>query len=150
MNLEDSWLYQYDLYIDESYIDDIPVEKLEDFAQVLLDLNQPTRVQTGFQRCQSMALSGFPMAEIQMAMCYLKGLGIGKNIGRVVYWSKRAAKHGDAQGAYLLATLYDQGLGIPRDEKQAAKWYAEAKKRGYRPMKELSERLPPDGTDEET
>ena len=142
MYLEDSWLYQCDWFVDEDYMDDIPVEQLENFAQVLLDLHQPTRIQTGFQRCQAMALSGFPMAETQMALCYLRGLGIGKNIGRVVYWSKRAAKHGDGQGAYLLATLYDQGLGIPQNGELAAKWYAEAKKRGYRPPKEASVAAP--------
>lgn len=136
MSFEDVWFYQYDLFGDYSYMDGFSEKKLAEFTQVLLDLHQPPRVQTGFQRCQSMALNGFPMAETQMAMCYLRGIGVEKNIGRVVYWSKRAAKHGDGQGAYLLATLYDQGLGIPRDEKQAAKWYAEAKKRGYRPTKE--------------
>ncbi len=45
-------------------------------------------------------------------------------------WFRRAALQGDAFGQYGLATLYSQGLGLPKDFTKAAEWYLKAARQG--------------------
>ncbi len=50
--------------------------------------------------------------------------------GRVVTFAM-AAHAGNAMGMYALACAYEQGLGVPRMETEAAVWLASAAERGY-------------------
>jgi TPR repeat protein len=42
------------------------------------------------------------------------------------YWYERAAEQGDTGAAYILASMYEQGDGVPQDEQRALRWYVEA------------------------
>jgi membrane associated rhomboid family serine protease len=49
----------------------------------------------------------------------------GKNNEAVAQYRKAAAM-GDADGEFYLATMYEQGSGVPKDAKQAVSWYRKA------------------------
>lgn len=49
-----------------------------------------------------------------------------KNYDYASVWFRRAAMQGDAFGQYGLATLYKEGLGLPKDYYKAAQWYYKA------------------------
>lgn len=53
-----------------------------------------------------------------------------KNYGYASVWFRRAALQGDAFGQYGLATLYSEGLGLPKDYTKAAQWYHKAAQQG--------------------
>ena len=44
-----------------------------------------------------------------------------------------AAEQGDARAEYALGVLHWRGLGVAADPEQAARWFARAARRGYRP-----------------
>ena len=41
------------------------------------------------------------------------------------------AKHGDAAAQYNLGWMYDDGVGVPPDEDEAARWYRLAAEQGH-------------------
>lgn len=45
-------------------------------------------------------------------------------------WQPRAEK-GDAEAQYGLGYMYRQGQGVPKDSKEAGKWYGKAAEQGY-------------------
>ena len=45
---------------------------------------------------------------------------------------QQAALQRDAQGMYLLARAYHEGMGVAKDAVRAARWYKEAAKAGFR------------------
>ena len=54
-------------------------------------------------------------------------LKIGKRIGK---WYRLAAEQGHAKAQYNLGFMYDEGYGVPEDDKQAVKWYRLAAEQG--------------------
>ena len=49
-----------------------------------------------------------------------------RNPRAALMWLRNAAGHGDACPAWSLGYAYDVGLGTPRDEEQAIRWYRRA------------------------
>ena len=47
--------------------------------------------------------------------------------------AEEAAKHGDPQAHTLIGRIYADGLGVPKDESAAARWYARAAELGDTP-----------------
>lgn len=43
---------------------------------------------------------------------------------------RELAEHGDVQAALRLATAYDSGMGVPRDDFEAGRWYEAAARLG--------------------
>lgn len=41
-------------------------------------------------------------------------------------WYRRSAEKGDAEAQYQLASLYHDGIGVPKDDEEAFKWYLRA------------------------
>ena len=59
-----------------------------------------------------LAEKGYPLAECQVGYFYYRGLGVEKNLAKALCWTRRAAEHGDRDGQYNLATLYENGEGV--------------------------------------
>ena len=61
------------------------------------------------------------------------------NVGKgaeVEAWTKATftkAEQGDAFAQWLLGLMYDNGLGVPQDAKEAVKWFRKAAEQGYAP-----------------
>ena len=75
---------------------------------------------------QLFQLRGDPFAQVSLGVAYLTGRGVQKDYNRAFEMFKSAADKGDQSAQYNLALMLQQGLGAPRDEKQAEEWYLRA------------------------
>ena len=73
-----------------------------------------------------LAERGYPLAECQVGYFYYDGLGVNKDLKKAVWWTRRAADHGDRDGQCNLAWFYEDAIGVDRDMEQAAFWYRQA------------------------
>lgn len=48
-----------------------------------------------FKGCRKLALKGYSLAECQVGYFYLRGQGTPIDLKKALYWTKRAARHGD-------------------------------------------------------
>lgn len=78
-----------------------------------------------------LAQRGYPLAECQVGYFYLKGLGVPRDLQQAVYWTRRAAIHGDWDGQYNLGSFYEEGIGVDADLEQARHWYWLAAQQGH-------------------
>ena len=79
-----------------------------------------------FEGHLALAEQGYPLAECQIGYFYYDGLGVEKNLEKAIYWTRRAADHGDRDGQYNLAWFYDGAISVERDPEQAIFWYRKA------------------------
>lgn len=89
---------------------------------------------------------------LMVANLYLNGLGTQRDTGAAIKWledvatlpfrpgwemrfdpAQPQAMTVRVQAAMTLATIYDRGIGVPVDRKQADKWYAQAAEFGFVP-----------------
>ena len=70
-----------------------------------------------------LAEQGYPLAECQVGFFYLEGLGVEKDLQKALYWTRRAAEHGDRDGQCNMAWFYEEGIGVDVDLEQAKQWY---------------------------
>lgn len=70
----------------------------------------------------ALAEQGYPLAECQVGYFYYEGIGVAKDIGKAVYWTESAARHGDRDGQYNLACFYEEGIGVEPDMEKARYW----------------------------
>lgn len=84
----------------------------------------------------ALAEQGYPLAECQVGYFYYEGLGVGKDLEKAVYWTRRAAEHGDRDAQYNLACFYEAGVGVARDRGAANFWYRKAALQGHAPAAE--------------
>ena len=70
-----------------------------------------------------MAEQEYPLAECQIGYFYYEGFGVEKDLAKALYWTRRAAEHGDRDGQYNLAWFYENAIGVERDIEQAKHWY---------------------------
>ncbi len=78
-----------------------------------------------------LAEQGYPLAECQVGYFYYEGLGVEKNLEKAVYWTRRAADHGDRDGQCNLAWFHEEAIGVARDLEQAIFWYRKAALQGH-------------------
>ena len=79
-----------------------------------------------FEGHLQLACRGYPLAECQVGYFYLDGLGVEKDMAKALYWTQRAAIHGDRDGQYNLAWFYEEGMGVRADPEKARYWYKAA------------------------
>lgn len=74
----------------------------------------------------SLAQQCYPLAECQIGYFYYDGLGVAKDLEKAVYWTRRAAHHGDRDGQFNLAWFHEEAIGVEKDMEQAIFWYRKA------------------------
>ena len=79
-----------------------------------------------FEGHLALAEQGYPLAECQIGYFYYDGLGVEKDLEKAVYWTRRAADHGDRDGQCNLAWFYEDAIGVECDMEQANFWYRKA------------------------
>ncbi len=72
-------------------------------------------------------------AQMVLARCYVRGLGVKKNINDAVAWFKSAADQGKTDAMLALGLWYrDGGEGFMQDKNEANKWFKKAAEGGNR------------------
>jgi len=49
----------------------------------------------------------------------------------LLFWCTKAAEKGDAKSQFVLASLYDRGMGVPASQQVALRWYKASANAGY-------------------
>jgi TPR repeat protein len=82
------------------------------------------RHKEGLEDLHKSAAENNPGAQTELGMAYLFGrYGLAKDVAAGEKMCRRAADQRDAMGAYCLGGLYLAGMGVPKDDAQAVKWY---------------------------
>jgi len=87
--------------------------------------------ETALREFTDLAESGDPRAQYNLAVMYLKGRGVKKNLERAFDLQRRAAEGGLAAAQHGLAIMYYRGEGVGQDYKIEAKWFRRAAERGF-------------------
>ena len=74
----------------------------------------------------ALAEKGYPLAECQVGYFYHEGLGVEPDGAKALYWTQRAADHGDRDGQCNLAWFYEEGIHVCADLEKAKFWYKQA------------------------
>ncbi len=73
----------------------------------------------------------YPLADCQVGYAYLEGIGIEKNLEKGLFYTRRAAGHGDRDAQYNLGCLYEEGTAVEKDLGKAIYWFDEAAKQDH-------------------
>ncbi|KAA8493458.1 Secretory immunoglobulin A-binding protein EsiB [Porphyridium purpureum] len=78
------------------------------------------------QRDVSLGAEMDSVAQYNIAIGYLKGIGRAKNIRKAVSWFKAAAEQGHEKALYNLGLCHESGDGVPESKKEAVKYFRRA------------------------
>jgi len=73
---------------------------------------------------------GDVVAQVNLGVCYLKGIGVGRDEVRAVGIFQQAADAGSTVAKRLLGVAYSDGVGVAKDEVRAAQLFATAAEEG--------------------
>ncbi len=77
------------------------------------------------------ARAGDTQAQVDLAVLYAKGDGVGRDYAAAAKWFRAAAEKGLARAQYDLGVLYERGRGVPLDTAQATGWYRKAAEQNH-------------------
>lgn len=77
------------------------------------------------------AAKGNAIAQFNLAVLYLTGRGVARDIPKSVEWHLKAAAQGVPAAEHGLGVIYYQGLAVEQDYTQALKWFRRAAARGF-------------------
>ena len=77
------------------------------------------------------AENGDANAQSGLALAYLNGQGVPKDVGLARQWAEKAAFQGHAEGQYLLGSMYLAGTGVLQDFSTALKWFEKAAQQNH-------------------
>ena len=103
-----------------------PCPELDECNRLIKAYFETGQYETCFQGHLPLAEKGYPLAECQVGYFYFDGLGVEKNLTQALYWTERAARHGDRDGQYNLGWFYEEGIGVTPDPGKARYWYLQA------------------------
>jgi localization factor PodJL len=81
---------------------------------------------TPLQKLMARADSGDAVSQRDLALAYLRGQGVARDMAAASRWAQAAAEQGDAQAQYLAGSFYRDGAGVSRDAGRAFAWFAKA------------------------
>lgn len=108
-----------------------PCPELDECNRLIQEYFETGQYEKCFQGHLPLAEKGYPLAECQIGYFYLDGLGVEKDLTQALYWTERAARHGDRDGQYNLAWFYEEGIGVSPDPDKARRWYHQAMAQGH-------------------
>jgi TPR repeat protein len=73
----------------------------------------------------------YPLADCQVGYAYLEGIGIKKDLEKGLFYTRRAADHGDRDAQYNLGCLYEEGTVTEKDLGKAIYWFDQAAKQDH-------------------
>lgn len=100
----------------------LPVVHVDDSAGVAHQ-DAPTR---GYHDFHLKARLGDPQAQLDLGLCYLKGLGVKARDDKAAKWFRRAAQQGLPRAQCQFAELLACGRGLKRNDDKALAWFKRA------------------------
>lgn len=73
----------------------------------------------------------YPLADCQVGYAYLEGIGVPKEFEKGLFYTRRAADHGDRDAQYNLGCLYEEGTAVEKDLGKAIYWFDQAAKQNH-------------------
>jgi TPR repeat protein len=96
------------------------------------------RYEEAYARLKPLAEKGSARAQFRLGVMYLRGRGVGQNLGAGTQWIKKAfpriqdsAVAGEAWAQADLGSLYQTGLLVAKNDAEAVRWYRAAAEQGY-------------------
>jgi TPR repeat protein len=77
------------------------------------------------------AQRGLAPAQTNLAILYVKGIGVARNESEARRLAKKAADQHFAPAEFLLGAMYESGTGGKKDAGEAAHWYRKAAEQGH-------------------
>lgn len=91
------------------------------------------------------AEQGHATSQLFLGYNYAEGRpGVAQDYAEAAYWFRKAAEQGDSAAQLELGSLYEKGLGMPKDNEQAVSWYRKAAEQGDLTAKAALTALDPD------
>jgi TPR repeat protein len=91
----------------------------------------PGQPALAFQFAVESAEKGLAEAQLTVAECYAKALGVPRDHALAVAWYQRAAEQGVAAAQFALGQAYALGSGVAEDLALAKQWYRQAAAQGH-------------------
>ena len=74
-------------------------------------------------KIETLASEGFDDAQLNLARIYANGEFVDQDFVLAEYWYRKSANQGNINAQYQLGWMYDVGLGVDVDKKEAFIWY---------------------------
>ncbi len=81
---------------------------------------------------------GNKVAQCKLGMCYLNGIGVGRDEEKALDWLTKSAEQGSAEAQSRLGSYYSNNTSVIKDYIEAYKWFLIAGANGYDVQKEIS------------
>jgi TPR repeat protein len=103
----------------------------EQYRQASADFYKTDKAEA-LKKLLPLAEQGHAGAQQKVAVLYLGGGGVARDLKQVAKWYGKAAEAGNLDAQFQLATAYREGLhGLPKDHALALKWFRAAADQGY-------------------
>ncbi len=90
---------------------------------------------------ERMAQAGNSIAQYELGVMYTSGMGVNKNQETAIKWIIKSAEQNNADGIFILATFYSQGLGsLTKSDSMALVWYRKAASLGHEASQTILDR----------
>jgi len=86
---------------------------------------------TALREFKKLAEAGNPNAQFSLAVLYLSGRGVKRDVAQAIDWHRKAAAQGLASAEHGLGVFYYQGMGVEQDYAEALKWFKRAATKGF-------------------
>ena len=71
-----------------------------------------------------------PQEMVELGRMYYEGDGVERDYEKSVYWYRKAAEQGYADGQYWLGVIYRGGYGVEKDYEKSVYWFRKAAEQG--------------------
>lgn len=85
------------------------------------------------------AEQGDAEAQYTLAICYLNGYGVEKDLEKHIYWLRLSAEQGWSHAIYRMCLNYARGIGVEKDVEKAKYWYFKGEKYTEEVLREKAE-----------
>lgn len=110
--------------------------------QAYENLNVQANTSQALLALKKLAEEGYAPAQYDLGKRYLRGEPSLEQSYRAAFdLFSLAARAGHAASQHNLAVMYQDGVGVARNETQALLWYAEAARAGYEPSRQVLQRV---------
>ena len=83
-------------------------------------------------KIRTAAEGGNAKAQFQLAICYIKGMGVPRDFAQGVVWLQKAAEGGLAEAQYPMGLFTAEGKGVKQDKAASIKWFGKAAEQGHK------------------